>query len=101
MVDLTFQYQARWASAARTARAGGEAREDDGMGDAAGAHDDDVETLERPAQRQLHAGAKPRRIGVDADELAVVRADDVVHRADGLGVGLDRVAQPRDQALVR
>ena len=83
------------------ARPGVEARIHDRVRRAARTDDDDVAPGQRAPHRELRAGPEPRRVGVDADQPPVVLADDVVDRADPLGVRLDLVDEPGDHPLVR
>ena len=74
---------------------------DDRVGGAAGAGDDDS----RPSSGRPIASSTPAR-NPGASVLKPMsrpssRPDDVVHRADRRGVGLDLVDEARDDALVR
>ena len=68
---------------------------------APGPGDHHVCASERSTHRELDAGAESGGIAVEADEAAVVRADDVVDGADGRRVPFDFVDQPGDDLLVR
>ena len=74
---------------------------DDGARHSPGTRHDHPRAAERHGEQLLGRSSKARRIGVEAEETAVGRTDDVVDGADLARLILDLVDESRHELLVR